>query len=381
VNQQSRHLSDLEIRECAGTVPGSSPEDVEAHLSQCESCLGRLLEWQRTQIRIRDVDAMRPKPNPGCHTERELQEVAADMASPETSTRILQHASQCDHCGPLLKQYLDDFSDELSPEIEAIIDQLPFSQPQWQRQRAREIARKFRPEPIPWWKRFTDLWSAKWVPATAGTMAVLAAIGIVSKPVIMNWWQIKELEQLTARAYESQPLETRFTGVPYAHPQKSVTTMSSQDQDWNSALGKAAQLCSQPKADRRACQYKGRLLLLHDSKDSQSAVKAFTRAQELGLDKASLRIDLGIADLLHAKNSDAHDYAPAIQELQAVLNEKNLGEDDRKTAQFNLALAYELSGAHDPAVSAWKEYLNIDSSSGWANEARAHLDKLRPRPR
>jgi tetratricopeptide (TPR) repeat protein len=301
------------------------------------------------------------------------------MASPETSTRILQHASQCEHCGPLLKQYLDDFSDELSPEIEALIDQLPFSQPQWQRKKAREIARNLRPEPIPWWKRFTDLWSKRWMPAIAGAMAVLT-VGIVSEPAIMNWWQIRDIEKLIASAYQSQPLETRFTGVPYAHPQKSVTTMSSEAPDWNQPLAKAAQLCSQPKADRRACQYKGRLLLLHDPKDSESALKAFTRAHDLGLDTASLRIDLGIADLLHAKYSDDHDYAPAIRELQAVLKDKALGDDDRKTALFNLALAYELSGAHDPALAAWNEYLNIDSSSGWADEARIHLDKLRPNP-
>jgi tetratricopeptide (TPR) repeat protein len=323
---------------------------------------------------------MRPNPNADCPKERALQEVAAEMASPEISTQVLQHAAQCDHCGPLLKQYLDDFSDELSPEIEALIDQLPFSQPQWQRQKAREIARKLRPEPIPWWKRFTDLWSAKWVPATAGTMAVLAGIGIVSEPVIMNWWQIREIEKLIAHAYQSQPLETRFTGIPYAHPQKSVTTMSSEAQDWNQPLGKAAQLCSQPKADPRACQYKGRLLLLYDPKDSESAVKAFTRAQELGLDTASLRIDLGIADLLHAKNSDAHDYAPAIRKLKEVLDDKTAGEDERKTAQFNLALAYELSGAHELAIAAWNEYLSMDSSGGWAGEARTHLDKLSPKP-
>ncbi|HEY2913953.1 MAG TPA: hypothetical protein VGK21_11385, partial [Candidatus Angelobacter sp.] len=63
---------------------------------------------------------MRPKPDDDCPEESTLQEVAAEMASAETSTRVLQHASQCDRCGPLLRQYLEDFSDELSPEIEAL---------------------------------------------------------------------------------------------------------------------------------------------------------------------------------------------------------------------------------------------------------------------
>jgi tetratricopeptide (TPR) repeat protein len=322
---------------------------------------------------------MRPKPNADCHTERELQEVAADMASLETSTRILQHASQCEHCGPLLKQYLDDFSDELSPEIEALIDQLPFSQPQWQREKAREIARNLRPHPIPWWKRFTELWSRKWMPAMVGATAVLT-VGILSEPAIMSWWQIRDMEKQMILAYQTQPSEARFPGAPPIHLQKSVTPMSSEEQDSNQALIKATQLCSQPKGDSRACQYKGRLLLLHDPKDWESAVKAFQQAHDLGLDTPSLRIDVGIADLLHAKNSDAHDYGPAIRELKKVLQDKTVGGDDRKTALFNLALAYELSGAHDPALSAWNDYLNMDSSGGWADEARIHLDKLRSKP-
>lgn len=381
MNQQSGHLSDLEIRECAGTLPGGSSEDVEAHLSQCESCLGRLLEWQRTQFRIGEADAMRPKPYADCPKESALQEVAAEMASPETSTRVLQHASQCDHCGPLLKQYLEDFSDELSPEIEALIDQLPFSQPQWQRHMAHEIARKLRPEPASWLKKFRDLWNTKWVPAMVGAMAVLVGIGIVIEPPIMARWQIKEMEKQMVLAYQSQPSEARFPGAPPMHLQESVTPMSSEEQDSNPALIKATQLCPpHGKADPRACQYKGRLLLLHDPKNWKPAADAFKQAHDLGLDTASLRIDLGIADLLHAKNSDTYKYDSAIRELKAVRDDKTAGEDDRKTALFNLALAYELSGAHDPAFSAWNEYLNMDSSGGWADEARIHLDKLRPKP-
>jgi hypothetical protein len=319
---------------------------------------------------------MKPKPNARCSEvkESELQEVVAEMASPEISARVLQHASQCDYCGPLLKQYLDDFSDELSPEIEALIDQLPFSQPQWQREKAREIARNLHPQPIPWWKRFTDLWSRRWMPAMVGAMAALAGVGFVTEPVIMSWWEIRGIEKVI----QSQPFEARFTNMPPASFHDSVAIMGSEDKDWNTSLSKATQLCDQSNA--KACQSKGRLLLSHDPRNWKPVVDAFKRAQDLGLNTASLRIDLGIADLLHAKYSDAHDFAPAIQQLKAVLDNKTVGNDDRKTALFNLALAYELSGAHDPARSAWNEYLNMDSSGGWADEARTHLDTLRPKP-
>jgi tetratricopeptide (TPR) repeat protein len=325
---------------------------------------------------------MKPKPNARCSEakESELREVAAEIASPETSARVLQHASQCDHCGPLLKQYLDDFSDELSPEIEALIDELPFSQPQWQREKAREIARNFAPQPIPWWKRFTDLWSRKWMPAMVGAMAALAGIGFVTEPVIMSWWKIRGIEKVI----QSQPFEARFANMPPASFHDSVTIMGSEDKDWNTSLSEATQLCAQNNA--KACQYEGRLLLLRDPKDSQLALKAFERARELRRDTASLSIDLGVAYLMHAKYSDTlnnsatHKYDQAIKELKKVVEDKTVAGDDQKTALFNLALAYELSGAHDPARSAWNEYLNMDSSSGWADRARLHLNKLRSKP-
>ena len=67
---------------------------------------------------------MRP-PYAECPAESTLQEVAARLAAPELSSDVLRHAAQCDHCGPLLNMYLQDFSDELSPDLEAVLEQPP----------------------------------------------------------------------------------------------------------------------------------------------------------------------------------------------------------------------------------------------------------------
>src|SRR4029077_6076715 len=50
-----------------------------------------------------------------------------------------------------------------------------------------------------------------------------------------------------------------------------------------------------------------------------------------------------------------------------------LSSDDRASALYNLAIAYEKTQAWDLAVSTWEKYLEVDSSSGWANQARQHL--------
>ena len=62
-----------------------------------------------------------------------LQELAAGIAPPEVIERRLAHIATCDRCASLLKQYLYDFSDELTPEEEAILAQLESSTPEGQK--------------------------------------------------------------------------------------------------------------------------------------------------------------------------------------------------------------------------------------------------------
>jgi tetratricopeptide (TPR) repeat protein len=45
-------------------------------------------------------------------------------------------------------------------------------------------------------------------------------------------------------------------------------------------------------------------------------------------------------------------------------------------AQYSLAVCYEKMGQVEKARAAWQRYLEIDSDSMWATEARKHLDNL-----
>jgi Tfp pilus assembly protein PilF len=46
------------------------------------------------------------------------------------------------------------------------------------------------------------------------------------------------------------------------------------------------------------------------------------------------------------------------------------------TAVFNLALFYERTNAPAQAEAQWKRYLELDSNSDWANEARERLQGI-----
>ncbi|HEX3155271.1 MAG TPA: CHAT domain-containing protein, partial [Candidatus Angelobacter sp.] len=62
-----------------------------------------------------------------------------------------------------------------------------------------------------------------------------------------------------------------------------------------------------------------------------------------------------------------------------VLTRPNLSKDDQASALFNLAIAYEKTEAWDLAVETWKKYLQVDSTSGWAEEARQRLETAIPK--
>jgi len=394
VNQQSGHLSDQQIRECAGTVPGGSPEDVEAHLSQCESCLERLLEWQRTQLRIGKTDAMRSKPYADCPEESTLQEVAAEMASAETSTRVLQHASQCDHCGPLLSQYLEDFSDELSPEVEALIEQLPFSQPQWQRQKAKEIVSSSTSKWKRLWNWTAERISASKVRATAGAMAtLLVGIGITRGPAIWNWWQLWQATASISDGYaQKRTIPIRLTGVEAGPLDQGVQTMGSgevEDPGWKLSHAQyllSGKLAPGAKVDPRWLQIEGRILLLKYPRNPEKAEQSFLQAQSMGLKDFSLDIDLAVTHLEEEMLRVEQDPKKPKPDLRNTINElENIRKstdpaptpEERKTALYNLALAYQTENDFDQAISTWEEYLKADPAGAWADDVRRHLEEDR----
>lgn len=90
--------------------------------------------------------------------------------------------------------------------------------------------------------------------------------------------------------------------------------------------------------------------------------------QEVGAGTA-VHNDLGVAYL---ESGDAEQFEKAEQEfLHALQQDKSFA-----AAAFNLALFYERTNATVQAQAQWKRYLELDSESNWATEARARLQGL-----
>ena len=186
MNQQSEHLSNAQIEQYGKRASGAGPETeawVETHLDDCPSCRGRVLEFQRTQFALLPDPKVNTVSSSNCPCEEDLRNLAAGLSAEPIAGKLKAHASNCERCGPLLQEYIEDFSDESSPEEHAFLNQLRTTSPEFRQQKAlemlnREMLKKnlVTPAPVPAtdWRRF---FSWKWImtPAAAAAACVLLA--------------------------------------------------------------------------------------------------------------------------------------------------------------------------------------------------------------
>lgn len=66
-------------------------------------------------------------------------------------------------------------------------------------------------------------------------------------------------------------------------------------------------------------------------------------------------------------------YADAAGSFKAVVAR----DDSHKKGQYSLAMSLEKLGERDKAIAAWQRYLQLDSRSAWAAEARKRLGRLK----
>lgn len=404
MEERQEHLSQAQVELCASLGPGDAPKEMEAHLSGCGICLQRLLNWQRNQFQRFEMASMKPEPNPGCPTDSEVRDVAAGMVPTEATEAILRHAAHCNHCGPLLGQYLQIFSEESSPEIEALIDQSPSSRPGWEREKAREIVRQMHPPVFApsWWSPFLR---PRFLTAAAG-LAALVIGGFLAEPYVMAAWQLKKATSLTAAAAsQRRASEMRCSCSPSDqypgayHGHEGTMGSSSQSDEppwqWDEALSMVKKRADSGNLSSKWLNLQRQLLVLEDpGANNERTKQSFHDAQSASRNDPGLRIDLAVryfeedlraASLDQAASKDKLLHPPAltrsIELLNQALHQSGLTPEQRRVALFNLAIAFEKSAQLDKAIEAWKEYLEADPSGGWHDEAGERLKEDKDKTR
>jgi tetratricopeptide (TPR) repeat protein len=377
----NQHLSASELAKLAEAVRQRGPsiaraEDVDPHLAVCPACRDQFEEHVLLDRELAKLKSSEPALHQAdCPDSALWREIAAGVTPPKQALAHIQHASRCDHCGPLLSEAVAEVADlnqATSEADRAQIALLASGHPEWQRDIAERMAGTTRVglSPVPWWK----VWAS--VPLLAMAGAALAAVVAAASWITVHSRDSASAGQLLARAYtEQRTLEVRFGGAAYA-PLRVQRGPEASFADRTPSLLKAealiaSQLPSHP-TDPSWLQAKAKADLLEGKYDA--AVESLRRALELSPDSPELMVDLASAHFQRAQSQDRpEDYGAAFEYLSKVLAK----QPDDPVALFNRAIVAEHQFLYHQALDDWEHYLRVDARSQWADEARNGAERVR----
>jgi CHAT domain-containing protein/cytochrome c-type biogenesis protein CcmH/NrfG len=363
--------------DAADSVPLSQEATGEArsHIANCQDCAKKVQMHDRAQNEILSLGTRtQPASDSGCISAGEWIKVAAGLLPEREIRNRLNHAAQCGHCGPLLREAVATLSSEVTSDEEELLASLESARPGWQRTMAATLQsntsdKQVRAERIPWLRRIN-------LPSRLGFAVLAMAVVLVTAWVSLRLIRPPSAEQLLANAYtEHRTLEIRIRGARFA-PMQVERGGGRSNLDRPSSLLKAEEQISENlnkdpnfpawlDAKSRADMLDG---------NYGSAIEALQRALVGNPDSANILTDLGSAYCAQANSTGrAVDYANAIEFLSKALKKT----PDDPIALYNRAIANEGLAEYVSAAEDWQSYLRVDPQGDWADDVRKRLAAVR----
>ncbi len=251
------------------------------------------------------------------------------------SDLLIEHASVCEECMPMIDAANETFHAEVGRE------QVAFGSG-WQR----------------------------WLLAAAAVLAV-ALMSVIALRARRHdpTQELVEVAPHSARAAEAR-LTGGFPWAPYSGAMRA--DRGAVDTEQLKVAGAAAKAIERAEKDNSpdARRVAGVALVLIDRPEQGMA----RLAEEAKRSPSEARVwsDLAAAQYAAALAGRTSLYPEALASANHALHiDSRMAE-----ALFNRALVLERLGIRGEARVAWQRYLDVDSSSEWANEAREHLSRL-----
>jgi tetratricopeptide (TPR) repeat protein len=323
----------------------------------------------------------RPQKTRGCPDEDRLRLLLPGQLDHAEADELLTHAATCDWCGMVLREAVQDLSDPPTGAEEELAGKARLADPLIRKEFAERIAGGGRSDPKPFRKRFPKPFRKQWYPIlrwwpawVLGAAAVATLLGVVIYP---QWARgSAHTERLLAEAYtKDRPMEMRLPGAEWSHGRTQRGTASSsfsEPLELSDAISNIKRALDTHPDDPKWLQLEGRADLLEGKEDA--SITELERAHALRPADASILLDWGMALFQKAEQlDDAKVRAEACERFSegVRLNPKD------PALLFNRALAAQSMYAYHEALDDWKAYLKVDSQSGWAQEARQHLDEVK----
>lgn len=212
-------------------------------------------------------------------------------------------------------------------------------------------------------RRFDVRWMAA---AAAAVIAIVTAVMLLRPRDPME--RLVSLAPRSARIVEPR-LTGGFAWAPYRGPNRADD--SSVDADRLRLAGAAGDAVANARGDAASEHVAGVALLLAEK--PEEAVIRLRRAVDRSPADAQAWSDYAaVLEAWAMKSGRPSAHPPALAAADRALRiDAELPE-----ALFNRALILEQLALHAQARAAWEQYLRVDSTSPWADEAREHLKRL-----
>jgi CHAT domain-containing protein/tetratricopeptide (TPR) repeat protein len=213
----------------------------------------------------------------------------------------------------------------------------------------------------------------------AGFVAVAAAASIVLffsfRAHLPGHRVAPELAELVAANGKTRTIEPRLTGgFAYGRLMAAVRGEASPVESNSTVVRSAVARIERTAEEARTPENLAALGVAYLTiADVDRATTVLEESTDVAAPSARSLSDLAAAYLVKAEQQhEPHDIAKAVSLAgRAAASDPSLAE-----ASFNLALGLERLFLTDQASQAWERYLKQDPRSGWAEEARRHLEEL-----
>ncbi len=373
---------------------GAAPE-AQQHLSGCAVCQSVADKYRNVDLALKglrtdDKWALKASTRgTDCPDDETWLNLAAGLIREEEAARYVSHAAQCDWCGPLLKESMEDLAQPVTTEEQEVLDKLPSASPGWQRAMAKKMAaasgnadvplvevetpaRNKEPESkeqsgFAWWPKL--VW--------AGSGFAVLVVGVL---VGVRLTREPDVNTLLAQAYigrHQRVIELRMQGAPYGPSPSAERGTGKQDlsASFYSALGIIKRKLSEHPQDPYWLQARARASLLEG--DYEAANSYLHDALQLKPKDSGLLLDEATALFEKAQHnpSERHFYGKAVEDLGEVLSQ----DHSNRVALFNRAIIYTDLNSFDSSISDLNQFLQEEPNGPWADEARSRLDELKKR--
>lgn len=211
-------------------------------------------------------------------------------------------------------------------------------------------------------------------PMYAGTLAVMLVAATASTIYFVGRGDADELVELRSIYRQERPTEARMSDFDYAPLTQLRGATETAEQNRLRIVENDLRRAKETNPNAQNSHALGYLLLTQGK--HAEAIREFETALKLGGRNARVHNDLGVAYFELAKASPKEKrfelLARSLEEFTAATElDGNLLE-----ALFNKSLALQEQGMPREAKESWALYLQKDSSSAWAEEARRNLSRI-----